>query len=134
MSVFRVKRTHFYTNNIIATNFSCTLTRRALIGPVYNLCYSNSCHKFYNILYSWTVIRLCIVGVMKTIGFEFIFLRDQKDILFKQYIIMTMLRSPWIFLDSERSDECIDFTMMCVFFLFFHLFIFFFFWGFCHFF
>ncbi|KAF0771962.1 Uncharacterized protein FWK35_00006130 [Aphis craccivora] len=27
------------------------------------------------------------------------------------------------FLDSERSDECIDFTMMCVFFLFFFLFV-----------
>ena len=25
----------------------------------------------------------------------------------------------WIFLDSERSDECIGFTMMCVFYLFF---------------
>ncbi|KAF0763469.1 Uncharacterized protein FWK35_00011183 [Aphis craccivora] len=25
----------------------------------------------------------------------------------------------FIFLDSERSDECIDFTMMCVLFFFF---------------
>ncbi|KAF0764593.1 Uncharacterized protein FWK35_00013863 [Aphis craccivora] len=23
----------------------------------------------------------------------------------------------WVILDSERSDECIDFTMLCVFFL-----------------
>ncbi|KAF0766161.1 hypothetical protein FWK35_00018508 [Aphis craccivora] len=26
-------------------------------------------------------------------------------------------------LDSERSEECIDFTMMCVFFFFFFLFL-----------
>ncbi|KAF0773862.1 hypothetical protein FWK35_00005813, partial [Aphis craccivora] len=24
----------------------------------------------------------------------------------------------YVFLDSERSEECIDFTMMCVFFFF----------------
>ena len=44
----------------------------------------------------------------------FFFVLRDKTLHFNIYLTL-----PLIFLDSERSDECIDFTMMCVFFFVF---------------